>query len=298
MLPDPTLPPIHLGPLTLYPFGILVAIGIMLGMWLATRRSEQLGLDPNITNDVGMWAVIPGFIGAHLVSVIFYTPEKLQTDPLILLKVWEGISSFGGFFGGAAGVVYYLYRKRVPFWHYADALAYGFAAAWIFGRLGCTVAFDHPGVLTDFVLGMHYPGGAASPGVRHNLGFYEALWAVGMFGFFYWQRNTPRVPGWYLVVFMIAYAPVRFAMDTLRVVDVRYLGLTPGQYAALLLFVWGLYLAWRRSQVDERVVPDGKAHVFADGSVAVGKSSSAGGAGQRPRASHSRTHGAKRKRKK
>lgn len=268
MLPNPQLPPIELGPLTLYPFGILVATGIMLGVWQMTKRVRQLGLDEQVAQAIPLWAVLPGFIGSHLYEIFFYHPERIGV--IELLKIWDGMSSFGGFLGGTLGVIYFLrFKAKVPFWHYADTIVYGFTLAWVFGRLGCTVAYDHPGTLTDFVLGMEYTGGAVSAGVRHNLGFYEVIWAAALFGYFQTQKHRAHVPGFYVLTFVLAYMPFRFALDFLRADDLRHGGLTAGQYAAIFLFVLCAYLLVRRRKDPERLVPDGKVHVFPDGTPAV-----------------------------
>lgn len=251
--------------LELAPFGLLVGIGIVVGTIIAGRRARQLGLSEFVISEVSMWAIIPGFIGAHLVHQLVYYPEQLLDDPWLLIKFWQGISSFGGFIGGTLGVLYY-FRKRpeLPFLPYADAIIYGFTVAWIFGRLGCTTAFDHPGSPTDFFLGMTYYGqaeglisGPLHGKVIHNLGWYEAIWSVVMAGFFYLQRNKTHVKGWYLYVFVIAYMPFRFMLDFLREVDVRY-GLTPGQWFAIPLLIAGVMVMIRANKKQDTITPDGK----------------------------------------
>jgi phosphatidylglycerol:prolipoprotein diacylglycerol transferase len=281
--------------LELAPFGFLVAIGIILGTVIAGRRAKQLGLSERVVADVALWAVIPGFIGAHLVHQLAYYPHELVDhyvngvlvpgEPWRILMIWKGISSFGGFIGGTLGVVYYFRKhKELPFLPYADAIIFGFAFAWIFGRLGCTTAFDHPGSPTDFFMGMTYGGDqldrfkvALHGKVIHNLGLYEALWSVGMSAFFWSQRNKPRFKGWYLAAFVIAYMPFRFMLDFLREVDVRY-GLTPGQWFAILLLGLGIHLALKASKKNDVMVPDGipKTQWWPAGEVACRKHSSVG----------------------
>ncbi len=252
MLPYYEIPPLHLGPLTIHAFGVLVACAVLLGSWLANKRSEHLGLDVEITEGAAGYAIVVGFICAHLYSAIAYFPERIVANPLYILKVWDGISSFGGFVGGMCGVIYYLrIKRRVSFWAYGDAIMYGWCAAWIFGRLGCTVAFDHPGSITTFFLGMPFPGDAELPaGIRHNLGFYEAIWAMFMTLLFWTQWNKKHFWGWYLIVYGIAYTPFRFGLDFLRAVDKRYFGLTPGQYAAIGMFALTLVVFFKRRGAD------------------------------------------------
>ena len=260
--------------LELAPFGFLVGIGIVLGTIIAGRRAKQLGLSERVVADVALWAVIPGFIGAHLVHQLVYYPHELVDhmvngqlvpgEPLKIFMIWKGISSFGGFIGGTLGVLFYFRRhKELPFLPYADSIVFGFAFAWIFGRLGCTTAFDHPGSPTDFFMGMTYGGdavdrfGADLKGkVIHNLGWYEAIWSVAMSAFFWSQRKIPHVKGWYLIVFVLAYMPFRFMLDFLREVDVRY-GLTPGQWFAIVLLGLGTWLMVKANKKRDLLVPDG-----------------------------------------
>ena len=256
MLPHYRLPDLDVGPLTLHSFGMLVAVGIFVGCHVASWQAKKLNLNPKFPWQALWWAIIPGFVVAHLYSIIFYSPDKIVRDPFALINIFDGISSFGGFIGGSLGVIVYLRRQKLPFWPYADILAFGFTAGWIFGRLGCTSVFDHPGLLTDFVLAMPYSGHEVSHGVRHNLGFYEVLWSVALLAFFMTQRNKKRFAGFYLTTFVLAYMPIRFGLDFLRAVDRTYLGLTAGQYGAVALFLLGGWYGIKQMQKGEMLPAD------------------------------------------
>lgn len=274
-IPFKDVPPLEVLGLEFYPFGFLVGVAIIFGSHVMTKRARLLGLDERVCAELALWAVIPGMIGAHLYSAIFYFPERVMEDPIYLVQIWDGISSFGGFLGGAAGVVYYLKRHKIPIWSYGDCVVYGLTFAFIFGRLGCTFAYDHPGLPTDFFLGMDFPrnlevaGTIEAPTARHNLGFYEAMWISCICVVLHRAGKRPRFSGWVVATVLLIYTPARFFFDTLRVVDVTYLGLTPGQYAALGLFLTGVWVHWTRSRVGESMTPDGEVHVFPDGTVAI-----------------------------
>ena len=241
MIPYIDIPSIQLfGPLHIQPFGLLVVTGLMLGYRVAMRQANARGLDREKVGSLVLWTVIGGFILAHLVSEIFYSPDQVRQNPLVLLKIWTSLSSYGGFAGGLIGAWLFLRREKLPFWPHADLLATALTAGWFFGRLGCTVVHDHPGKLSDFFLAVQYPGGA-----RHDLGFYEWLFTIGLnllvFGLL---RRGPK-PGAIVVTLMLAYAPVRFLFDFLRTADRHYLSLTPGQYFSVALLLGGLFLFWR-----------------------------------------------------
>ncbi len=270
MLPHPSIPPLEITEdIVLYAFDVCVATAVVVGVWLGERRAHAVGLDRRVVLDVSLWAVIPGFIVSHLYSLLLYFPERVVADPWTLLNIFGEMSSFGGFIGGASGVILYFHLKKIPFWPYSDPVTFGFTVAWIFGRLGCTLAFDHPGLLTDFALAMPYGGTESlAAGVRHNLGFYEFLWAVSISLVFLWRYRRPHFAGWHLVVFLLSYTPIRFGWDFLRAVDKRYLGLTPGQFAAIGLGVIGVWW-WTIRGRGEVTHANGDVHIFVDGTPAL-----------------------------
>jgi phosphatidylglycerol:prolipoprotein diacylglycerol transferase len=245
VIPHIEQPTLHVGPITIHAFGVLVAIAMIVGLRFVRRRAAADGLDPMIADRLVTWVLVGGFIGAHLVDRFVYYWHETLLDPISILRFWEGLSSFGGFIGAIVGaVVFFRRHAQLPRWRYLDCVAYGFPFGWIFGRLGCTLAFDHPGSQTSFFLGEVYTDGY----VRHNLGLYEALYTVLIAAlFFRLGRAGRRPPGYFVAMLAIVYAPVRFLFDFLRKNDIRYGGLTPGQWGALALIVVGVVLL-RRAQ--------------------------------------------------
>ncbi|RMG60880.1 MAG: prolipoprotein diacylglyceryl transferase [Deltaproteobacteria bacterium] len=233
-----------IGPLKIQPFGLIVAVGVLTGYFLALRRAKEVGLDRTVCADAIFWTLLSGFITAHLVSEIFYYPEEVARNPLTLLMFWRGLSSYGGFAGALLGGTLYLRRRGLPVLEYADAFMFGLVPGWVIGRLACTVVFDHPGKPTSFFLGMPDVQGI----VRHNLGFYEMLYSIILTAILYGMKRKRPFPGFHCALMLVLYSPVRFLLDFLRVADRRYFGLTPGQYFSLLALAGGvaLFLSGRR----------------------------------------------------
>lgn len=240
--------------LELHPFGALVAIGVLLGTSIASRRAQQEGLHPSVLGEMAAYVLIGGFVLGHMLDAIFYHWDAVQADPLFVLKVWAGLSSFGGFCGAVTGgVIWKLMRRNVPLIPFADATAYAFPFGWIFGRSGCFVVHDHPGRVTDFPLAVadYQVFGQTGPWqTRHDLGLYEVLWCLAIIPLFLYLGRKKRPRGFYLALLPILYAPVRFGLDFLRATDIGSagdpriaLGLTPGHFGALLLFSAGVALA-------------------------------------------------------
>lgn len=248
MIPYFPQPALHLGPITVHAFGVLVACALVVGMRILRQRAAACGLPDGGVARFLSRILVGGFVGAHLFDRFVYFPAETIADPLSILRFWDSLSSFGGFIGGTIGAVLFFRRFATPgsVWKYVDSFAYAFPFGWTLGRMGCFVAFDHPGRPTRFVLGQVYRDGV----VRHNLGLDEALYSMVIAAVFHVLGRKPRFPGFFLGLFLLLYAPFRFGADFLRIVDVRYAGLTPGQYGCVALFIGGISILIVRHRTD------------------------------------------------
>lgn len=256
LIPYFNQPSLSLGPVSIHAFGALIAIGILASLLLIHRRAQFLGLDLAISDRMVIWILVTGFIMAHIFDRIAYYPSETFNDPLSLLKIWAGISSFGGFIGAAIGAVLFIWYSKMGSerWHYLDLIAYAFPIGWLLGRTGCFVAYDHPGIPTTFFLGQVYRDGV----VRHNLGLEEALYTLSVAVLFLvLGHKKTRPAGFFVGLFSVVYAPVRFFLDYLRIEDARYFQLTPGQYGSILLLIFGLCVLWHsRCKVKLGIAPN------------------------------------------
>jgi phosphatidylglycerol:prolipoprotein diacylglycerol transferase len=245
MIPYFQQPSLPLGPVSIHAFGVLVAIGILLGIRLIRRRAVATGLDAAQAERMTMRVVIGAFLISHIFDRLTYFPRETLENPLTLLKFYDGISSFGGFLGATLMTLFYIRRWSDPVerWRYMDLIAYALPTGWFFGRMGCFVAYDHPGRETTFFLGQQYSDHV----VRHNLGLYEALFTLPLALAYLWlgRRGRQLRPGLLVALLPIVYAPVRFLFDVLRTGDARYFGLTPGQYSAIGFLILGIFVLIR-----------------------------------------------------
>ena len=237
MIPYVEVHPITLGGLVIHPFGILVMTGCLIGFFVTRRHGKTRGLNPQAFEFLAAWTLPWGFALAHMVALAAYNPEEMLNNPWLLFKFKDGMSSFGGFYGGALAGFVYLRFNKLSVIEYGEAAVIGLTVGMFFGRLGCSLIHDHPGRHADFFLAVRYPDGP-----RHDLGFYEWLLIIAILAviFFLRRRNPPA--GVIMGTVCLIYAPVRFGLDFLRVADRLYFGLTPGQYFAMPLFAIGLWL--------------------------------------------------------
>ncbi len=228
-------------------FGLMVCLGVVTGVVFVRRRARQLGIPESDLTAAFGWALVPGFLLSHAVAVVLSEPPAGGRSLWDWLEFWNGMSSFGGFFGAALGLGFYFGVVRRRHWiRLADLYAEGLVMGWVFGRLGCTLVHDHVGSRSDFPLAIAFPGGP-----RHDLGFYELLYTVlVLVPVVLWLGRRERAPGTVLCVLALLYAPARFLGDFLRNTDLpghdaRFFGLTVAQYACIALLGVGLVLVAR-----------------------------------------------------
>ncbi len=232
-------------------FGVLVVAGVVAGMRFAQSRARKLGIPEGEINLAMAWALIAGFLGSHVV-VLLTEPDAFEHGLRSLVEFWNGMSAFGGFFGALVGLMIH-FRRREHWLVEADILVQALVLGWIFGRLGCTLVHDHIGTPSQFPLAVRF-----ADGPRHDLGLYELLYTLLVLAPAVLVLNRrPRPPGTTMWVIGLLYAPARFLGDFLRRTDLpapdaRYLGLTPAQYACIVLAGLALTLAWRRRMTRVR----------------------------------------------
>jgi phosphatidylglycerol:prolipoprotein diacylglycerol transferase len=265
---------------TLEPFGIIVAIGVLIGMNVCLRYAKEKNLDEYMARDQMFWILVFGFIISHWISVLFYFPHQVLEDPMVLVYITNGLSSVGGFFGAFVGMNWYLWRMKQPVLVFADMNIMGLLIGETFGRLGCSIVHDHPGreVPPDTFGAMPWgcvcrdgnPSGLSDLWVRseccvnevwrYDLGLIEFVFLVGLCLFVYLVYNwRDAAPGKITGLVATCYGIARFTFDQFRATDLsssdlRYLGLTPAQYFSLAFVAAGIWLWFIRKPKESDTV--------------------------------------------
>jgi phosphatidylglycerol:prolipoprotein diacylglycerol transferase len=265
-----------LGFMPLDSWALLVTLAFILGLEVGRARAIKLGLDIRDIYDGGLFTVGMGFFVGHIIHVIPYNMQMLEEEGwIVLLQVWRGFSSTGGFIGALIGSIIFmkLIRKR-SWWVHADVIMFAFPFGYIFGRLGCFTAHDHIGIESTSFIAVDYPqpgteecAALQNPyfcvGPRLDMALLEALWLGVICTVFFLLRNRKMPIGSYLAIWCLMYSPMRLVLDNFRNrdlvgADVRYLGLTPAQYWALTTFALGLglltYLREKPIVVEDEVI--------------------------------------------
>ena len=121
-------------PITTY--GLMLAIGMVLALFVASRLAARDGLPKERIYDLGLWTLIGGLLGSKILMII--VEDNVNIFSLDFLR--SGGIFYGGLFGGFFAVVFLIRCYKLPFWKVADAFAPAVALGQAFGRQGCFAA--------------------------------------------------------------------------------------------------------------------------------------------------------------
>ena len=240
----------HIGGLSIYWYGVCIAVGFLVGLWTATRRSLRVGIPGERVADLGIWLMIGAVLGSRLFYVISRWDAEFASRPLIeVFKLRQGgLVFYGGLIGASLACVFAVRAKKLPLWRTADVLAPSIALGYVFGRLGCLTFGCCYGKACDLPWAIHFPNDHETyPHGVHPTQLYEALLGLGLYIGLAWLHRRKRFDGQVFAAYLVAYAPLRFFVEFFRGdYPERYLGgwATPAQLLSFVMLGAGLIL-WR-----------------------------------------------------
>lgn len=237
---------IDLGPLSLSPHGMGIALGFLIGARVMMPAAAKRGITADDVSTMLVRAAIGAIIGARLAYVLNHPGDYIH-DPLEVIKIWHGgISLLGGFAGAILLAVPEMKRRSLSFWQVMDAAAPGMAVGVIVGRIGDLIVWDHLGKPTSFFLGYKCPSPdvqtavpcVAGPGhLVHQPALYDFLLTIIVLVVLLQLRKKVRYDGFLILVFGVFYGFNRFVEDWFRVDVTHGLGLTGSQWTAIATMI-------------------------------------------------------------
>jgi phosphatidylglycerol:prolipoprotein diacylglycerol transferase len=210
---------LKIGPITIYSYGVMIALGIITGLFLARRQARQEEIDPDKIIDISFYLLIAALIGARLMFVLMNFKEYIA-DPLAILKIWEGgLVFYGGLVPAVVVGIWYIKRLGLPLWQVADILAPSLAIGHAMGRIGCFFAGCCYGGVCDLPWAVTFtdPRSLAPQGVPlHPSQLYSSLSLFALFAFLIFLRKKKTFPGELFWTYILCYAIGRFLLEFLR----------------------------------------------------------------------------------
>ncbi len=249
------------GGFTQHSYGLLVAVGFFLGLWMAVRLARRQGLDADRVFNLGVYMALVGFAGAKVLLVAadwaYFSAHPGQIFSLQSLQA--GGVFYGGFLAAIMFAAWYVRRVGLPFLKVADAFAPGVSLGHAVGRLGCfaagccwgkpssapwAVIFRDPYAHEMFGVPLGIP--------IHPTQLYEAAAEGLIFLFLMWSWRRRAFDGQILSSYMALYGAARFLIEFFRDdPDRGFLlngSLSTSQFIALFLVLLSAGLWWWKRQ--------------------------------------------------
>ena len=278
---------LKIGPITIYGYGLMTAIGIIAAYLSCEYRAKKKGLDHTKVFGLVVFCCLFGYIGSKLLYFLTILPE-IKADPSIILRsLADGWVVMGGIIGGVIGALIYLRWQKLDVWRFMDTGFASVAVAQGFGRIGCFLAGCCYGKPTDSHFGVVFPVEAIAPSgipliptqlisAAGDFLIFAILLLLSNFATDYLKVRKGEeelldkdavtkklrffqplsMSGMYLILYGIG----RFAIEFLRADPRRTaLGLTSNQYVSIIFVIAGLALIYYGYQRAKKLVSNADA---------------------------------------
>jgi len=206
------------GPITIYTYGVMVASGVLAGLYYALRNARREGISQNKIIDLSLWIVTSGFIGARIVYVFTEWGYFLK-HPLRVFFANEGFVFYGGFIVAFLAAFLYVKKHKLNAWKIADVFAPSVAIAHSIGRLGCFFYGCCYGKPADGWIGVLFP--PESPAGQLGVAvvptqIISSLALLAVFFILIIVRKYKKFDGQIFWLYALLYAIARFIIEFFR----------------------------------------------------------------------------------
>ncbi len=262
-IPSPSQNVLEIGPLTIFYYGILIAIGVIVAIVVSKKRYERFGGSGDLFESVAVWAIVIGFLGARA-GYVFTHSGRFVDRPWAVLFIWEGgLALYGGLFFGALAVIYLVNRRGGDLFAFADAAAVGIPLAQAIGRWGNYFnqeLFGTPSSLPWAIIidPANRPAGYEQFETFHPTFLYESLWnALILVPVILWlEKGGKLAKGTSFGLYIMMYSFIRFIMELLRTdTTFRLFGMSRNGWISLAAFIGGwMWIYWMQKRAEKRTL--------------------------------------------
>lgn len=227
-----------IGPITVYTYGVLVALGFLAGTYYAAANSKDV-MPKQQVYDFIFYVILTGIIGARLLYVLINF-SYYASKPVEILQIWKGgLVYYGGFFCVLIYAYFYCRNKKIDIFKLIDVFSPALALGHFFGRIGCFFSGCCYGKSTDCVLAVSG---------RHPTQLYEAAGNLIIFFVLNKILKSEHKKGYVFVWYMFLYSILRFIIEFFRGDDrgTFFLGMSPAQNISLVIFLTAALLLLKK----------------------------------------------------
>jgi prolipoprotein diacylglyceryl transferase len=249
----------NLGPFHMY--GIILAVGVLVGVYVAEQRWRRRGYPKDGIYDIAFWVVIWGVIGARLYHVI--TDYQLfEDDPWRAFQIWRGgLGIWGAVIGGALAVIVITYRRKLPTLVVMDCMAVGIVLAQAIGRWGNYFNQELFGKPTTLPWALeislpHRPAGYQQYATFQPTFLYESLACLAIAGILLAVEHRARLKiGQTFALYVVLYTFARFFFENMRIDPAHEIaGMRVNAWVSILVCLFGVvWFVWLgRNEPEQR----------------------------------------------
>lgn len=234
----------RIGGLTFYTYGLMLGLGFAAGVYVASKRAEKEGVDPDSLFWFFIAILAGGVVGGRITHVALNL--RYYTDFLSIIDTREGgLAIHGVLIGGTIAALIYSRVKRIHFLGLMDIIAPSVALGQGIGRIGCFFSGCCYGIKTSGTWGFET---RYAPGLRHPYRLYESVLDLALFVALLYLASRIKTPGGLFTVYAGGYSAIRFFLEFFRDNDDYFLGLSFGQWFSLvtLLVATATFIGLRR----------------------------------------------------
>lgn len=248
--PNPEI--FSVGPLSIRWYGLLFASGFLCGYFILKIIFKKEQVPQSVLDKLMTYLFISTVIGARLGHCLFYDPHYYLSNPIEILKIWEGgLASHGAALGIITALVIFAWKTSMPFLWYLDRIVIGGAIAGAFIRIGNLMNSEIIGKATDFSWGFYFlanPNPRIAEVPRHPTQIYEALayLLIGIFLYMYYRKRFPKFKdGQLFGMFLILVFSFRILVELVKEPQVGFennMILNMGQVLSIPFILTGIIL--------------------------------------------------------
>lgn len=251
----PTL--LEFGRFTLHSYGVMLALSFLLGIYLASYRAKQRGIEVQRILDLSVYIILAAVIGSRLAYILFHLSD--YKNILDMVAIWQGGATlYGGLVLSIAVSYLFSLKHRINFWVLADIISPSIALGMVFTRIGCFLSGCCFGAPTTVPWGIIFP--PASPAgfyarsfgaeavALHPTQLYASLASLVIVLVLLAGEKRLRKQGGVFGAFLILYGIDRFVVDFFRYYESNMVafGLSLNQLLSIALILGGMFLLARR----------------------------------------------------
>ena len=215
----------HLGNFGVPTYGVLVALGVLFGLWISVRNSTKQGIKPENAWDFGIAIVLAGILGAKILYILvdWHTYAQNPREIFSLATLQAGGVFSGGLLAAFVAAAWFLRKHQMPALATCDAFSPGLAMGHAIGRLGCFAAGCCYGKPTHHFWGVTFTNPLANQLVGTPLNealeptqLFESAAELGIFLLLTWMFKRKKFDGQIFGSYLFLYGIARFFLEFLR----------------------------------------------------------------------------------